>query len=226
MNSVEKILARFHGGKRFLGGLLLIISICGYFSTAISHMNEILLQEKFLDVKSSIDLVFNQIDRSVTANDDWLTRNYVEIIGALVQHIDDWPGVYGELMDENLATLSTRVPTYPPGAGKEELPENVMFDPRKYPEVLARLQTEDRGEAVVSFSAPGIAAHDMHLYWRWVPTDKKLKNRMLAVVGVSKHSVNSTIAAWVSYGAIALILISSAIFLWAIMTRCRHGAYK
>jgi len=51
----------------------------------------------------------------------------------------------------------------------------------------------------------------VHMYFRWVPTGATRASRYLIAVGISKYTVNESIDQKVIYGAVALILVSTAL---------------
>ena len=183
----------------FLSAFLVLIGFCVYFSWAIPHVAEVLLEEKRISRQFDIDLICDEIDLYVEQDKNWETYRYRQILSHMVSKIDATPGTYAELFDDNFVTMSERTP----------LVDAAPFDPREYPQLNLAMKTQDRGEMKVWFDKKHIQPYDMHVYWRWVPTNHEHSHRLLVVIGVSKYSLDSSISGWITYGAVALIVTAS-----------------
>ena len=89
--------------------------------------------------------------------------------------------------------------------------------------LAAAIRSNERGEMVIRFDKEGIPPHDLYLFYRWVPTDKNYSGRLLVMTGVSKYSINTKINDWISYGAIALIIVSAIFIISTVMLIYRLG---
>jgi len=92
-----------------------------------------------------------------------------------------------------------------------------------YPEIVSAIMSRENGTYKLWFDKEGATPHDLYIYYRWIPTDKSLDNRLLVMIGVSKYSVNTNIGAWITYGALALIIISAIFIIGAVILLCQLG---
>ena len=190
------------------GAGLILIMFCGYFYFAFKQMDKAILKEKISDKQFYIDLICDSIDAVVEKEGNWDNYDYDSILHRAVLKIDSAKGIYAGLFDSNLNSLTEEYRTF----------EEVPFDPKDYPGVIEDIKNNIRGEAVVFFNKEGVSnPYDMHLYYRWVPTDKKYNNKLLIIVGVSKYSIDASIEDWVTYGAGVLIIVSLIFVAWAIV---------
>jgi hypothetical protein len=96
----------------------------------------------------------------------------------LASRIDSAPYSYGELLDSEFNSLSVRTEAFP----------GHPFRPQDYPGLLERLVAVDRGYYAVSFDPKVVPAHEIHLYWRWVPYNGDPSGRLLLIVGCTKYT--------------------------------------
>jgi len=198
----------------FLVAFLILIGFCVYFYFSITHTEEMMLHEKLIDRESVVDVICETIDRFVEADNDWGDYNYQAVLSSVVTRLDGEMDVYAELFDANLRGVSRRIQTY------EESP----FELTDYPELIQEMGENEHGEVTVRYDKPGVTPHDIHIYYRWAPTDASQQNRLLIVLGISKFTLYNKISAWVVYGAAALIVITAVFMLAAIMLLCRLGS--
>lgn len=203
------------GYKRYLlaAALFVLVAFCGYFYYAFGHVNNVLLNEKIIDRRFDIDIICDEIDRIIEQNKDWDTYNYKSILSSLVTKIDATVGTYSELFDEQMKSLSVRRPLF----GK------APFAPFNYPQLMDAIQNNEYGDMKIMFNEIGAIPHIIHVYFRWTPTDKSLKNRMLVLVGVSRFSIDSNIGNEIIYGAVALIIVASLFILVCVILLCQLG---
>jgi len=191
----------------FSAAFIILIAFCGYFYYALAHINGTLLHEKILDRRFTVDLACDEVDRLVAFRGDWDTFVYTEILSEVAARIDATGGTYCQLFDGNLMSLSDRTPLF----------DGAPFDPWEFPAFLQAVSENERGEATVWFEKEGAVPHRLHLYFRWIPTDETLQNRLLMIVGVSKFSVNTGISSGVTYGAAALIAVSAVFIVGSVV---------
>jgi len=203
-------------GYVFAVALMILVLFCGYFAYSFSAVNTALMQEKLIDRTFETNLICSEIDYLISKENDWGIYDYQSFLSQMISQIDATVTSYAELFDENLNNLSVRSPLF------KEKP----FDPKNYPELLQAVEQNERGEIIIDIEqGNGISAYTNFVYYRWVPTDKALSNRMLVLVGVSKHSVDTEIPALIEYGAIALIIVSSIFIIGATILFCRLRVY-
>jgi len=201
----------FNKKNRYLlaAALLVLVLFCVYFAYALSTA---MVQEKFTDRKLEADLICDEIDDFLILDNDWGSYDYQSVLSKMVSQIDATVTSYAELFDEGLASVSVRTPLF------NERP----FDPKDYPGFLEAIGHNERGDIAISVGGGGGApAYTQYMYFRWVPTDKTLSNRMLVVVGVSKYSLNNGIPPLIEYGAVALIIVSSIFIIGATILFCK-----
>jgi hypothetical protein len=150
--------------------------------------------------------------RSKFSSDPW--THYRTILSGVVSELDATTGVYAELFDADLNNISERSQTY----------GEALFEAAEYPELMQAMGGNEQGESTVRFDKQGTPPHDIYIYFRWVPTDNTLHNRMLIVLGMSRYSVSNSISSWIVYGAAALIIIAAAFILAAEILLSRVGS--
>ena len=201
-------------GKYLLPAALFVLAaFCAYFYFALNHYDTVLLEEKIYDRKFEMNLICDEIDRFAELDNDWGVYDYEHILSYVVEQIDATSGTYAELFRHDMSGISNRTPLF----------YNAPFDPMKYPEIVHAITQNENGEITVWFDQESVEAHDLHLYYRWIPTDKRLNNRLLVMIGVSKYSVSAKISAWITYGAVALIVVSSLFIVTTIILLCQLG---
>ena len=192
---------------------LTLVAFCVYFYWAISHTEEMILQEKLTDLRFGADVVCDQIDHLATYNKDWGVYDYPALLARAVEKVDASEDTYAELFNADLDSISERTPFY----------EGAPFVPAEYPALISAMAVGERGEMTVWFDKPGVIPQDTHLYYRWVPSDTTAEDRLLVLVGASKYSIDNSFSAWITYGAIALILVTAVLITSAVVLLCRLG---
>ena len=182
-----------------------IISIFGAISNGIDSM---LLSEKIIEKKLEFDLIAEQIRVSVDENNDWVSAHeyYMASLVSSVELIDRVKMTYAAVFDENLENISARNPSY----------EGSPFEPGIYEEFVKAVSENEQGDMILPFTPPGSEKRDMHLYFRWMPSDKELPNRLLSVVAISKYTINTRISTWIQTIAVLLVIAALivAISIW------------
>ena len=203
---------KFMIGKKkyfFMGAILTLCIICSYFYFAFQHLEEFSVQEKFLGRKLIVDIIRESPEK-------WHTDDYMEFVAYAVGKIDEAPGTYAELFDQDFNSLSPRSLTF---QGRPVRIEN-------YPDLLSQIREHPSGIAVIPFARSDSAKpHDLHVYWCWLPADSGLGHRYVIVLGTSKYSLDVGYSQRLVYGAITLI-IATAIFVIAALNSlflCRDG---
>jgi len=190
------------------GSILILGCFAGYFQALSEHAYDSLFQERLRSVERDVDYICGTLDHLVTTDEHWNPAKYLSAISFVTERVDETPNVYAELLDENFVTLSTRI-----------IPDDDKwrFDKNNHPEFLELLKSEETGHFVLMSDpfdalfrpAPSVS---VYLYWRWIPTGAHHDGRVLFVVGVTKHSVDTNLADWVSW-CTALLFIVTAIFI-------------
>ena len=166
-----------------------------------------LLHEKFIEKQQSVDLIASQIDAYVAADADWGIYNYEVILSEGLAQVDAQAFTYAALYDAHLENISARTPSY-----------SSAFEPLEDIAFADTVLTTEYGEYVMPYTPDGDATRDMHIYYRWIPTDSELEGRYLAIVAVSKYSIQSTLphGVWtlpIAIGTIATMFITASVWL-------------
>ena len=178
------------------------------FNLAEEEIDRMLLAEKVIEKKFEIELIAEQTDRFIEKSSDWDSNydHYISTILISVEMLDQLEMTYAAVFDENLENLSARSPSY----------EGSPFEPETHQEFVDAIHNTEMGDLIIPFTPPGAEMRDMYLHYRWIPSDSSLDNRVLAVVAISKYSVNTNISTWVQVAAIIVVIaaVIIAIFVW------------
>ena len=208
----------------FLLPIIIMIAFSAFFSRVITEINSELLHEKMIEKRLSIDLIDSQIDKFIEQDADWQEYDYMSIIADSMQNIDSIPLTFAALYDGELNNISERSPSY----------ASASFDPMTYDEFIHAVYQNERGDLILPYAPPESEERDMLVYFRWVPTDISLENRLLTVVAISHYSITTQFADWITYGSVALIVITTLLNLLLVAFLCylghihsmRHGKIK
>jgi len=137
------------------------------------------------------------MDYVVDTSGGWDRQRYQGLLTFFVERSDD-SRLYSALFDEDLKRLSERTPKFP------ECP----LDPMDYAELVEKVRTQDTGDHVVHYDPHVVDAFDVYFHWRWIPTGDH-DDRVLLVVGISKHTVDTALDIWFVYGILALLTVSA-----------------
>ena len=197
----------------FLLPITIMISFSLFFYQVLEEVNLELLHEKFVEKRTNINLIGTQIDRFIEIDADWEQYDYQSIIAYNMQYIDELPMTFAAAYDEHFNPLSERSLSY----------EDAPFEPTVFPEFIRAAIDNENGELILKFKPTNDAERDMHVYYRWVPSNPSLNNRFLIVVAISKYSITTASAKWIEYGAIFLIIITSTLNFVMVALICRLG---
>ena len=185
-----------------------VVAVLVIFNLISDGIDDMLLAEKLVEKQLEIDLIAEQTDLSIKKDNDWERAHdhYVNNIMISLELLDRVEMTYAAVFDENLQNLSARSPSY----------EGSPFEPNVYPAYVEMVKANESGFFVVPFTPPGSAERDMHLHFQWLPSDTSLPNRLLAVVAISKYTINTKVSTWVQRTAVLLVvaLLAFAIFFW------------
>ena len=176
------------------------------------EIEEALLHEKFVEKQQSIDLVSSQIDAYVATDADWGTYNYELILSAGLAEVDAQAFTYAALYDEHLDNVSARTPSY-----------SSAFEPLEEPEFKSKVLDSESGTHVMPYTPEDDVTRDMHIYYRWIPTDSQLDGRYLAIVAVSRFSVESILPGGVWILPLMLCAVTTLFITAAVWLLCYLG---
>ena len=208
-NSAEGTSSWRRGGKFLVLVLIVVVAtILVVFYIISNGINNMLLSEKTIEKQLELNLIREQIDLSIRKYDDWESSydHYVDTIVTSVELLDRVDMTYAAVFDEDLRNVSVRSPSY----------EGSPFEPGVFPEYVAAVHSNESGNIVLPFTPPGSEERDMHLRYQWIPSNPELPHRVLAVVAISRFTINTRVATWVQITAVLLAAVSllAAILLW------------
>jgi hypothetical protein len=179
---------------------LMILSAL-YCSRLASEIEKSLLSEKYAEKKLVVDMIASQSDQFIELDQDWETdREYYRTsLVFAVEALDRTRMTYAMVFDEDLSEVSRKSS------------DDSSFDPTAYGEFRDAVGESGSGGLVLPYEPPGGPRRDVRLYYRWIPTGAEYENRFLVVVGISRLTVETSLAGWVVGGAVALIVITSAL---------------
>jgi hypothetical protein len=105
----------------------------------------------------------------------------------------------------------------------ERFYETSPFEPLEFPEFWDAIFTQESGSLIIGYTPEGQDYRDLHLYFRWMPLYFPADERYLVIAGVSKDSITSTLALWVSIGQWVSMAITFLINAWLITLLARLG---
>ena len=184
------------------------VAILGIFYVISSGIDNMLLAEKLIEKQFQIDLIVEQTDRFIEKGEDWLSEYdyYIDTILTSVEMIDELDMTYAAVFDENLQNVSARSLSY----------EGSSFEPTGSAGFVEAVRANETGEFVLPFAPSGADERDMYIHYQWMPSDTTLPNRVLAVVAISKYTINTRISTWVQIMSVLLVvaLLVVAVFVW------------
>ena len=185
-----------HKFGRYLLLLPLLIAVVGmlYFSSVTREINQTLLEEKYLEKQLELDLIDNLVDQLIIRDEDWGIYDYQALLNDSIELLDAQPFTFAALYDEMLENLSHRTGSY-----------TNLYDPFAGTTFKEEVLANESGNFIAPFKPDGEAERDMHIYFRWVPTNTELNNRYLTVVAISEYSVSNHAGDWIGWGAIWLL---------------------
>ena len=197
----------------FLLPIVLMIAFSTFFHILMDEIGNALLHEKMIEKRLNIDLIDSQIDKFIEVDDDWETYDYASILAYDMQTLDKLPLTFAALYDGDLNNISVRAQSY----------ESTPFDPLVYKEFVQAVHENERGDLTVLFAPPDSEARDMLIYFRWVPSDVNLNNRLLTVVAISRYTVDTPLSGWIIYGTATLIIVTTLLNLVLVALLCNLG---
>ena len=204
-------------GRLSLLIVLIPIAVITMFALAYkglsSEIEESLLHEKFVEKQQSVELLAAQIDAYVQtpAYKNGFGRFELILSSGLAQ-VDAQPFTFAALYDEHLDNVSARTPSY-----------SSAFEPLTDEDFSAVVRKNNAGEFVMPYTPDEDVTRDMYIYYRWIPTSTEHDGRYLAVVAVSKYSIQSMLPAGVWALPMALCIVTTIIVTTAAWLLCYLG---
>ena len=205
-------------GKRIyfiLFPAIVVLLYCVVVDAVFVKFNSLAFQEKFLEKQIELNLMCDQIDEFVEADSEWETYDYERVLAHNIKNIDELPMTFAALYDNRFDNVSVRHESY------EGSPFNPMLDEH----FNAAIRNHESGIFILPFTPEGEPTRDMHIYYRWVPTDKNLSGRYLAVIAISELSVSNNIGTTMRTLNIIFGVIMVAMVIALSMFAIRLGYY-
>ena len=174
---------------------------------------EAILHEKFVEKQQSVELIAAQIDAYIeTPAFQSGYGRYELILSSGLAQVDAQPFTYAALYDDQLDNVSARTPSY--SSAYEPLEDEAFREV-----VLANVS----GTYIMPYAPEGEDARDMHIYYRWIPTDPNPAGQYLAIVAVSKYSVESILPEGVWILPLTLCVATTIAITAAVWLLCYLG---
>lgn len=185
--------------------LLLILSVsCFSVYYGVVQMSNLLMQSTFVSRRIEVDLIANTIQHVLEYGSAWDKRDYRQLLKVIVEEMDT-QRPYVELFDQDLTSITTRNPIF----------ENSPFNPLVHPEFLDIIARQKQGDIVLFTDVvPILPAHNIYLYFRWIPISKDYPDELLLVVGVSQHTTDVDAGNWLLISVVALIPLMVILIAW------------
>jgi|GEM_PF-4339343 len=188
--------------------LAIIVGILVTFSLISNGIESMLLNEKVIEKHFQIDMIAEQTQHLIDKGIGWIEEHdyHVDTILSSMEKIDQQDMTYAAVFDEDLQNVSARSPSY----------EGSAFEPTASSAFVQAIGENESGNFVLPFKPKNSDERAMYIYYRWMPSGDTQTNRALAVVAISKYTVNTRIAEWVQVAAVclAIAVVVVALFMW------------
>jgi len=178
--------------------LIITVAFAAYFHIVIQATTDALLQEKVLEKEIDLELLCAQMDRFIELDNDWGVYDYAAIMAHSIEYLDNLPHTFAALYDEGLNLLTGRTN------------QNTPFAPMDSPDFIADVTAKEQGNLIISYNSTPTEVREMHVYFRWIPTNTTLEGRFLTVIAISEVAVTTPTLNWAWFGAIALVILTAA----------------
>jgi len=203
-------LIKFSGKRKYLFiiALLILITFCYYFIYAFGAFEDTLLREKAWEKQQDVNLLCEIVDKLAELDTvKGESYGYEEILRTAVLYIEaNYTRTFAQAFDEDLNALTPLSPGV--GGGQKH-------NPLDYPEFVEAVKSNEYGNLSYWYETEQAGGRYIHMYFRWVPTDASYTSRHLIAVGVSKYTIKESIDSKVTYGAVALMVVTAIIILSA-----------
>ena len=194
--------------------MIFLVLNAAYFSIADRKIKSVMLNEKYLEIVSMIDMLAAAVEANKTLSGP---EHEAGVVKAM-EHVDQLYQVYAAVYRFN--------------NGKLELIthrnfETSIFEPMDFTEFAEMIDEQGAGKLVIGYTPEHQAHRELHLYFRWTPLYLSHEERFLLIAGVSEHSILTPIPLWIAVGQWASMFITFALTTWVIILAVRLGhVYK
>ena len=190
--------------------ILFLIFNALYFSAVTKETSRVLLEEKYLEVVTAVDMLAAAVEADHEPN--W--ADYGQSTIRSVEYLDRQFQVYAAAFSsdgENFQLLTNR------------FYETSPFEPFDYPEFNALIHRKESGSIVIGYTPEKQDYRELHIYFRWLPVCYEPEERYLVVAGVSKYSVTVAISDWVTVGQITSMAVTFILNVTLVLLLARLG---
>ena len=185
---------------RYLAMLVAAAALYILYSWLASRAQATMIHTQLADRRLVVDSLCDGLEILVAGNPEE-ELDYTEVAVRIMERTDGHSNAYAALFSEDLTPLTMRHPAF----------NWSPFDPREYPEIVYYMGLNNRGEVTARYNKAGngVWAHDMYLYFRWVDVGMQ---RVLAVVGSSRYTINNALLEWEPYVIVLAAVLGCVVF--------------
>ena len=215
----DKKIRIFNGRRKYLFAalLLILLGFCVYFYWAFGGTQDTLIREQAWEKQQDVGLLAVMVDTLVDLDQENgnVGYSYKDVLIAAVRHIEtSYTSTFAQIYDSDMTPLIPQSPGVGGGA---------KHNPLAYSEFLDAVTTQESGSLSYWYETEQAGGREIHMTFRWVPTDASYTERYLIAVGISKYTVNESLDPKVIYGAAALILYTAAVIVTMVIMMTRLG---
>jgi hypothetical protein len=178
-----------------------------FFSAAFDEIVREKHELKYNTVHNSLLYIVSVVDRFVEANADWGQYDYTSVLTQVFTGIDEMSAIRVTLLNHDLTPITGRfiddLGTPYDLLGCEDF-------------VKAVSESEDRGQLTVTVNDGVTKPYELLIYFKKIPTGD-YENKLIAVYGVSKYSVEDNFASWLTWGVVGLVSMTVLLQIWMIL---------
>ncbi|MCL2751667.1 MAG: hypothetical protein FWE62_02810 [Firmicutes bacterium] len=214
----------FQRGSRYLLVLALftLIGFCVFFSYAFRAHEDALVKEKAFEKQQDIGMIAGIIDLLAEMDRARSAEHlYEDVLIFTVKYIEEnFYSTFAQVYTDDLTPLLRQSPGI--GGGSRH-------DPLDYPEFIdavndAKYSDSPFGELSYWYETPQAGGRNVHIVYRWMPTNPQGSSRYLIVIGISRFTIQEQIDTQVIYGAAALVLVTAVYIIACTVKIVRLGA--
>jgi hypothetical protein len=208
----------FNGNRRYLIvlAIFILVAFCIYFNYAFRAHEDTLVREMAFEKQQDIGMIAGIIDR-IAELDREMDRNpiYDDILIFTVRYIEEnFHSTFAQVYDDHLNPLT---PLHLGVGGGQK------HNPLEYPQFIEAVRNNEYGNLVYVYETEQAGKREIHMTFRWMPSDPNHSSRYLVAIGISKYTINEQIDNLAIYGAFALILVASLFILGSSVLIIRLG---
>ena len=192
--------------------VLVLAAFVFYFRYAFGEFGETLVREKAWEKQQEVGLIGVIVDTLAESGGE---IGYEQVLTAAVRYIEtEYTMTFAQIYDEELTPLLELSPGV--GGGQKH-------NPLDYPEFVRAVEFYEAGTLTYKYKTAQAGEREIHMCFRWVPSDATHETRRLVAVGISKYTINENINPAVEYGAVALITVATVFILGCAVLLVRLG---